>query len=117
MHVSNSRLLCGNFNAMAPVPSRVRAARISVLSHYLCLSIVGLSLIYPAAARAQTQTQTQAQTQAPKPVWTADQQPIADEIANLRQLADDVRALATNRLALQIRQLPPSANKVTLAND
>jgi peroxiredoxin len=68
-----------------------------------------LSLIHPAGLIAQTQ--------APKPVWTADQQPIADQIGNLRQLADDVRALATNRLALQIRQLPPSANKVTLAND
>ena len=28
-----------------------------------------------------------------------------------------MRAIATNRLALQIRQLPASANKVTLAND
>jgi peroxiredoxin len=61
----------------------------------------------PAALRAQTQ----------KPVWTADQKPIADQIGNLRELADDVRALATNRLAIQIRQLPASANKVTLAND
>ena len=52
-----------------------------------------------------------------KPVWTADQRPIADKIANLRQLPDDVRALATKQLAVQIRQLPASANKVTLAED
>jgi peroxiredoxin len=60
---------------------------------------------WPLSARAQ------------QPSWTADQKPIADKIANLRQLPDDVRALATKQLALQIRQLPTSANKVTLAED
>jgi len=58
-----------------------------------------------------------AQTPAPKPVWTAEQKPIADQIQGLRELADDVRSIVTRRVALQIRQLPASANKVTLAND
>jgi peroxiredoxin len=92
---------------MARLPSRRRTIRLPVLASYLLILALALCVGYPAALRAQTQ----------KPVWTADQKPIADEIGNLRELADDVRAIATNRLALQIRQLPASANKVTLAND
>jgi len=48
-------------------------------------------------------------------VWSAQEQPIADQIGGLRQLPDDVRARVTKELALQIRQLPKEAKKVALA--
>ncbi len=92
---------------MAPLPSRQGITRLPILSRYLLILALALCMGSPATLHAQTQ----------KPVWTADQKPIAHQIGNLRELADDVRAIATHRLALQIRQLPASANKVTLAND
>jgi peroxiredoxin len=92
---------------MAQLSRRLRAAGKAVLVVCLCSLFAGLILAYAQALCAQTQ----------QPIWTAQQKPIADQIENLRQLADDVRALATKQLALQIRQLPASENKVTLAND
>lgn len=53
--------------------------------------------------------------QSKEPHWTAAQAPIAKNIGNLRSLADDVRPQATRMLAVQIRALPPSANKLALA--
>jgi len=47
--------------------------------------------------------------------WSADEKPIADQIHGLRALADDVRAGTTRDLALKIRKLPASANKLRLA--
>jgi peroxiredoxin len=47
--------------------------------------------------------------------WSAREKPIADQIAGLRQLPDDVRARVTKELAHQIRQLPKEAKKVALA--
>jgi len=49
-------------------------------------------------------------------VWSAQEKPIAEQIHGLRQLPDDVRARATKDLALQIRQLPATPNKLKLAN-
>jgi peroxiredoxin len=86
---------------------RITHASRAVLLASFFLFIAGPRLNGPAPLRAQSQ----------KPVWTADQKPIAEKIENLRQLPDDVRALATKQLALQIRQLPASENKVTLAED
>ena len=48
-------------------------------------------------------------------VWSAQEQPIADQIGGLRQLPDDVRARVTKKLAIQIRQLPKEAKKLALA--
>jgi peroxiredoxin len=48
-------------------------------------------------------------------VWSADEKPIADQIHGLRRLADDVRTGTTKDLALKIRKLPASENKLTLA--
>ena len=48
-------------------------------------------------------------------VWSADEKPIADQIHGLRGLADDVRAGATKDLAVKIRKLPPTENKLRLA--
>jgi peroxiredoxin len=51
-----------------------------------------------------------------KSVWSDQEKPILQQIRTLRSLADDVRAVTTKQLALQIRQLPAGANKLVLAN-
>jgi peroxiredoxin len=48
-------------------------------------------------------------------VWTAEEKPIVDQIRSLRSLADDVRVGTTRDLALKIRKLPPTKNKLRLA--
>jgi len=48
-------------------------------------------------------------------VWSANEQPLADQIHGLRSLADDVRAETTKDLALKIRKLPATENKLRLA--
>ena len=49
-------------------------------------------------------------------VWSAQEKPIYDQIKTLRSLPDDVRAHSTKDIALEIRALPPSENKLQLAN-
>lgn len=48
-------------------------------------------------------------------VWSADEKPISDQIHGLRSLAHDVRAGTTKDLALKIRKLPATENKLRLA--
>ena len=48
--------------------------------------------------------------------WSEQEKPIADQIGTLRSLPDDVRARATKNLALQIRKLPATPNKLRLAD-
>ncbi len=48
-------------------------------------------------------------------VWSADEKPLLDQLRGLRSLADDVRAATTKDLALKIRKLPPTENKLRLA--
>jgi peroxiredoxin len=48
-------------------------------------------------------------------VWSAEEKPIADQIHGLRGLADDLRAGTTKDLALKIRKLPSTENKLRLA--
>ena len=48
-------------------------------------------------------------------VWSAEEKPLADQIHGLRALPDDVRARTTRDLALRIRQLPATENKLRLA--
>jgi peroxiredoxin len=52
-----------------------------------------------------------------KVTWSPQEQPIVDQIRNLRKLDDTVRAKTTRDLALQIRQLPVVPNKLRLAGD
>ena len=47
--------------------------------------------------------------------WSAEEKPLTDQIHGLRSLADDVRAATTKHLALKIRKLPPTENKLRLA--
>src|ERR1700681_1985051 len=56
-----------------------------------------------------------ASTQEKKVVWSADEKPLADQIHGLRALADDVSAGTTKDLALKIRKLPATENKLRLA--
>lgn len=53
--------------------------------------------------------------QQPPVMWTGQEKPIAQQISKLRSQPDDVRAHTTRDLALRIRQLPPSPNKLRLA--
>src|ERR1039458_5489855 len=50
-----------------------------------------------------------------KIVWSDQEKPIVEQLKGLRKLPDDVRAHTTKDLALQIRQLPVTANKLSLA--
>lgn len=79
---------------------RLRAALTGAL-----LLVSAFAAIYVPASRAQSKV----------PQWTPAQAPIAKNIAGLRDLADDVRPRATQLLAMQIRSLPASANKLALA--
>jgi len=48
-------------------------------------------------------------------VWSDQEKPIMEQLRRLRSLSDDERPRATKQLALQIRQLPVTARKETLA--
>ena len=47
--------------------------------------------------------------------WTDQEKPIAEEISKLRSLPDDVRGKTQRDLAMKIRTLPASSNKLRLA--
>jgi peroxiredoxin len=49
-------------------------------------------------------------------VWSEQEKPIAKQLQGLRELPDDARAHVTKDLALEIRQLPASPNRLRLAN-
>ena len=49
-------------------------------------------------------------------VWSEQEKPIVQQLRGLRQLPDDKRAEVTKELAFEIRQLPASPSKLTLAN-
>jgi peroxiredoxin len=49
-------------------------------------------------------------------VWTDEEKPLVQQLRAIRQLPDEERAHVTKELALAIRQLPASSNKLTLAN-
>src|SRR6266699_2743247 len=95
------------FMKMIQISSRLRAAGIALLAVSLCLSAAVLLLCHPPAMRGQEQ----------KVVWSNQEKPIADQIRGLRGLPDDVRARTTKNLAIEIRQLPVTPNKLRLAAD
>src|ERR1700680_4177156 len=95
------------FMKIIQIPSRLKGAGTAVLAVSLCLSVAGLFLARPSALRAQ----------APQVVWGNQEKSIADQIRGLRSLPDDVRARTTKNLAIEIRQLPVTPNKLRLVND
>ncbi|MGA3349838.1 MAG: hypothetical protein ABSC33_12525 [Candidatus Sulfotelmatobacter sp.] len=66
--------------------------------------IMGIPLLLPRPLPAQN-----------KPTWSAQEKSIAEQIGGLRRLPDDVRARTTKDLALLIRELPITPNKLRLA--
>jgi len=84
-------------------PSCISFVRKTLL--YASLSVFAVGLFCSLRVWAQKQ----------EIVWTAQEEPIAEQIHGLRQLADDVRARTTKELALQIRALPATPNKLRLA--
>jgi peroxiredoxin len=48
-------------------------------------------------------------------VYSAEEKPIADQIRGLRSLPDDVRSATTRDLAMKVRNLPATPNKLRLA--
>ncbi len=58
---------------------------------------------------------TTARAQKQEIVWNDQEKPIVEELRGLRKLPDDVRGETNRKLALQIRQLPATENKVRLA--
>jgi peroxiredoxin len=84
---------------------RKSIARRRLLSASLCVVAVQMFVMSPVFVWAQKQ----------EVVWSAQEKPIAEQIHGLRQLSDDVRAGVTKQLALQIRQLPATPNKLRLA--
>jgi peroxiredoxin len=87
--------------------SRMKVATVAVFAAGLCISAAGLLLSRPPYLRAQTH----------QVIWNKQEKPIADQIRGLRGLPDDVRARTTKNLAIEIRQLPVTPNKLRLAND
>ncbi len=77
--------------------------RIPLFFLLICAAVL---LASPATLRAQEQ----------KPNWSAQEKPIYDQIAGLRKLPDAQRAKVTRQVALDIRALPNTQNKVRLAN-
>src|SRR5438477_10137415 len=73
----------------------------------LCAVIAILLLAWPQHSLAQTK----------EPALTKKEKAIVKEIGGLRALPDDRRARTTRQLALQIRQLPVTPNKVQVALD
>jgi peroxiredoxin len=82
-----------------------RLATAAALVCLLCLSLAALLLSCPHDLRAQANSFA----------GTDQEKSILGQIAALRSLPDDVRARTTKQLALQIRQLPASPNKLVLA--
>jgi peroxiredoxin len=84
---------------------RKSIARRILLAASLCVVTTQMFVMGPTSAWAQKQ----------QVVWSAQEKPIYDQIHGLRQLSDDVRAGVTRQLALQVRQLPATPNKLRLA--
>ncbi len=72
----------------------------------LLLAVAALASLWPVQSLLGQEKQI---------VWSAAEKPIADQIHGLRALPDDVRAGTTKDLALKIRNLPASENKLRLA--
>ena len=76
---------------------------------------MGMKLMVVVVALAGLLAVVPASGQRKGVAWSAGEQAIVDQIHGLRSLSDDVRAQTTKSLALQIRKLPASGNKLRLA--
>ena len=94
----------------------VRMIRLSVRPNVAGTAVLAVMLGL-SAARLVLSSSPSLLAQAQQAVWTGQEKPIADQIRGLRALPDDVRARTTKQLAMEIRQLPLTPNKLRLAND
>jgi peroxiredoxin len=76
------------------------------LSATLCLYASLLLIARSAALHSQEKG----------PIWSNQEKPIADRIAKLRETPDEQRGSTTNALAVEIRRLPATPNKLALAD-
>jgi peroxiredoxin len=83
---------------------RSKLLHVVILAAVFCLRCAGAPLVCVQSLRAQQKTE-----------WTPQQETIIKQIGGLRKLPDNTRGSVTKRLALEIRQLSPSRNKVRLA--
>ncbi len=84
---------------------RVTAAPAVIAAGFLFLASSLLPLSRPFPLRAQEQ----------QIAWSDREKPIAEQLGNIRAVPDDKRADATTKLALEIRALPVTVNKLRLA--
>jgi peroxiredoxin len=91
---------------MTPSFSRTRFCVSPSFVAIIFLAAVGclVLLTLPVGVAAQEKT-----------VWSDQEKPIVEQIRDLRKLPDDVRARTTKDLAMRIRRLPVSPNKLRLA--
>src|SRR3981189_3714752 len=87
--------------------SRMKIATAAVFAAGLSFSRAGLLRYRPPYYRRPTQ----------QLICNKQDKPIADQTRGLRGLPDDVRARTTKNLAIEIRQLPVTPNKLRLAGD
>jgi peroxiredoxin len=91
---------------MVRLSSGIKAVAAAIFAASRYLSVVVLFLLPHLSLQAQEQ----------KITWSSQEKPIADQIGMLRSLPDDVRARKTKNLAMEIRQLPATPNKLSLAD-
>ena len=89
----------------------MRQVSSSFLFPALLLTLGGILLtgVFVSPVRSQTAADK-------PPLWSGQEKLIAQQLQGLRKLPDDVRGRTTKDLALQIRQLPVTANKLRLAS-
>jgi peroxiredoxin len=83
---------------------RSKSLGVAIQAGVVCLLCAGASVVCVQNLSAQKQIG-----------WTPQEKAIIEQVRGLRQLPDNTRGRVTKQLALEIRQLPPSENKVRLA--
>jgi peroxiredoxin len=84
----------------------IQSMKIKTGSFVVVVALCLAGFVYPISQAAQD----------PDASWTKPELAIREQITHLRALADDVRARTTKQLALDIRALPRTERKLSLAN-
>jgi peroxiredoxin len=92
-------MICETLHRMLPELRRILEAA------FLAFILAAAPIFLSQSIHAQGQ----------RPVWNTREKPIVEQIRTLRHLSDKTRGGVTKQLAIEIRQLPPSPNKLRLA--